>query len=292
MRPFVYHLGTIVTEISLMLNKCYDGIMRASISPTVTKLFWFSFLIAAAVMAAYVYWVGRLINDSYAYVQVVTVSDQRAVKTVSFPDKSGKLSIPDWSLFKTGNIWSLTSNSHPLPASFTATDIVKSPVDHAEDADMISAKLSTALLRLTEAAKEEGHPLMLSSAYRSITDQQNLYDQFVATKGRAMADIYVAKPGTSEHHTGLAVDFADTSPKCRTDSNACNLSDSTGRWLQQHAADYGFILRYPEGKKPITGIAYEPWHYRYLGVTLAKAIDGSGLTLDEALRQMYPAFRR
>lgn len=215
-----------------------------------------------------------------------------SVGKVTFPETDDTLIIPSWTLFSPGNIWSLVSGNEVLDKSFVPNNLVALSLPHGDSAEEMKVQQSIVdpLTRLYAAAEEAGYPLMLSSAYRSISDQQALYDDFVATKGQSAADRYVADPGSSEHHTGLAVDFSDRSSTCSLDSDKCSLSYASGVWLARNAYKFGFILRYPEGEQPTTGIAYESWHYRYVGIPLAALIQESDLTLDEALEQMYPAF--
>ena len=125
----------------------------------------------------------------------------------------------------------------------------------------------------TDAWYGAGLYLYEISGFRSYETQQNLYDRYVATDGKAEADTYSARPGHSEHQTGLALDvnslyesFADT---------------AEGRWLAANAHKYGFIIRYPKGKTDQTGYIYEPWHIRYVGVEKATKIFNSGLCLEE-----------
>lgn len=125
------------------------------------------------------------------------------------------------------------------------------------------------------AAAAEGVTLKIISGYRSYTQQTKTYATYSARDGKEAADRYSARPGHSEHQTGLAMDinslqqrFADT---------------AAGKWLAEHCAEYGFIIRYGAGKETETGFMYEPWHIRYLGVDLAKAVTESGLCLEEYL---------
>jgi zinc D-Ala-D-Ala carboxypeptidase len=254
-----------------------------------TSYFFLSLLATLAIIfGGYIFLEGQALTK--AYDAVLSSTTNETVKSISLPEAKKPFNIPSWSLFKPGELWSLVSRTEVLPSNYKAPDIIQTSVAHADDASQVSSRIEAPLRELVAAAEKDGNELMLSSAYRSIQDQQALYDEFVTTKGKAMADLYVAQPGTSEHHTGLAIDFANTSSTCETDSNTCNLDSAAATWLEEHASSYGFILRYPEGKKPITGIAYEPWHYRYVGKPLARAVTESGLTLDEVLEQMYPAF--
>ena len=124
-------------------------------------------------------------------------------------------------------------------------------------------------------AANEGIYLNIISGYRSYTQQNNTYSGYVARDGKAAADRYSARPGHSEHQTGYSMDLNSLYQSFG--------NTAEGIWLANHCADYGFIIRYPEGKEHITGYMYEPWHIRYLGVDIAKAVTESGLCLEEFL---------
>ena len=217
-----------------------------------------------------------------------------SVTKVTFPGSVSSVNVPDWSLLRPGQMWSLASRTHPLPDGFQAPDLVATNLAHgdSEQPMQVQRMIEQPLKRLFAAAEEDGIELMLSSAYRSVSDQQALYESFVAKQGQAMADLYVAKPGTSEHHTGLAVDFATASAACESDSDKCSLSVAAANWLVENGPKYGFIQRYPEGKQPLTGVAFEPWHYRYLGIPMAQAVAASDLTYDEAVIQFAPGYEK
>lgn len=140
-------------------------------------------------------------------------------------------------------------------------------------APMLRREAAEAFVKMAEAARDEGLTLMNISGYRSYNVQDRLYNNYVAVDGQALADTYSSRPGYSEHQAGLA-----------TDINSVEVSFANTpefRWLQEHAADYGFIMRYPDGLEYITGFSYEPWHYRYVGVDAAQQIVREGLTFDE-----------
>ena len=99
----------------------------------------------------------------------------------------------------------------------------------------------------------------------------------------------MAEPGKGEHQLGLAVDFSSYTEPCMEKFTACRLDNTSAEWLAAHAHEYGFILRYPEGKQPIVGYQYEAWHFRYVGRELAGALHQSGLTLEEALPYLEKA---
>ena len=132
----------------------------------------------------------------------------------------------------------------------------------------------TAFLELLAGMREAGFSVSDSySGFRSYDTQTNLYQNYVARDGQAAADRYSARPGHSEHQSGLAFDIIDGSGNLLQEASA-------SQWLLKHAGDYGFVVRYLEGKEDITGYQHEEWHVRYLG-TDAKAIAESGKTLEE-----------
>ena len=133
----------------------------------------------------------------------------------------------------------------------------------------------SAFNQMKEDAAQEGIYLHIISGYRSYTQQNSTYNGYVARDGAAAADRYSARPGHSEHQTGYAMDINSLYQSFG--------NTAEGIWLANHCAEYGFIIRYPEGKEHITGFMYEPWHIRYLGVGLAKTITESGLCLEEFL---------
>ena len=130
------------------------------------------------------------------------------------------------------------------------------------------------------AARAEGLSVYLSSGYRDYATQQYLYNRKVAQYGEEVAKTIVAPPGTSEHQTGLACDITDRyyESKDRSLENTAMY-----QWMSQHCQEYGFIVRYPDGKEDVTGIIYEPWHFRYVGVEAATYIMEHGLCLEEFL---------
>ena len=129
--------------------------------------------------------------------------------------------------------------------------------------------------KMQKAAAAEGLNIYIGSGFRSYDYQVKIYNSMVKAYGKEYADRVSARPGHSEHQTGLAFDlnsinqsFADTKESA---------------WVNAHAHEYGFIIRYPKGKESITGYNYEPWHLRYLGLENAQKVYNSGLTLEEYL---------
>ena len=139
-----------------------------------------------------------------------------------------------------------------------------------------AAAAATAMM---QAAQSAGVAVTVTSAYRSYDDQVTTYNHWVSQNGKAGADDVSARPGYSEHQSGLAVDFA--SPEgCLLQE--CYEDTSAGAWLAKNAHTYGFILRFPKDLKPVTGYAYEPWHFRYIGrENAAKYVSSGAKTFEE-----------
>lgn len=143
------------------------------------------------------------------------------------------------------------------------------------DPGQLHPDAKTAFDQMKKAAAEAGLSLKIASGYRSYALQSRIYGNYTARDGQENADRYSARPGHSEHQSGLAIDV-----------NVCEdwFADSPeGIWLAEHCAEYGFIIRYPKDKEAETGYMYEPWHIRYLGKELAAAVTESGLCLEEYL---------
>lgn len=141
---------------------------------------------------------------------------------------------------------------------------------------MIDKRILPALRELQMHAKEAGFSFIVDSGYRSYNYQQQVLDSFIQKRGLDYAKKYVAPPETSEHQTGLAIDFASFQDGNYQES----LTEEEIEWLQNNAYQFGFILRYPKGKESITGYNYEPWHYRYVG-DLSYILYNFDITLEE-----------
>ena len=137
---------------------------------------------------------------------------------------------------------------------------------------------------MKQDALKKGINLMVGSGYRSYDYQQVIWDHYVESKGLEEAKKFVAIPGSSEHQTGLAFDVAFIR------NNEYSLialeTDPEIKWLLKNAYKYGFILRYPKDKENITGYSYEPWHYRFVGIKLAKMLYKNNLTLEEYYKKI------
>jgi len=138
------------------------------------------------------------------------------------------------------------------------------------------------LEELFQAAEKAGLDLYAQSGYRSYARQKAIHDRLVEQYGEAYANRVSAKPGHSEHQTGLAMDV--TSPDVNYGLVEAFANTEEGRWVAQHAHEYGFIIRYPEEKESVTGYKYEPWHLRYVGETIASYMKDNERVLEEYLR--------
>lgn len=159
----------------------------------------------------------------------------------------------------------------------------------------LDQKAAQHAIDLVAAAGEAGFDMQLCSGYRTVEKSRELYERKVnqyISAGYAEADAkreaarWVAPPGTSEHHTGLAMDLVSAEYWAdHADLEHEYENYDSFKWMVEHCAEYGFILRYPKDKQDITGITYEPWHYRYVGEDAAKYIMENGLCLEEYLEQ-------
>lgn len=161
----------------------------------------------------------------------------------------------------------IANKKNPLPSTY----------NKGED-----PKARAAFEKMAKAAMGNGIELVAFSGFRSYEYQKTLYDRYVKRDGKEAADRYSARPGYSEHQTGLAFDIGE---KGREDLWLTNEFGETeaGQWLAQNAHKYGFILRYPKGKEEITGFMHESWHFRYLEGDLATKVFEAGVTLEEYL---------
>ncbi len=160
----------------------------------------------------------------------------------------------------------------------------------------LDVKAAESARALVAAAKEAGYNMALCSAYRTVEKSAELYSRKVKEfigYGYSEADAkteaakWVAPPGTSEHHTGLAMDLVSSDYwNYYSDLEHDYEKFDSFKWMYEHCAEFGFILRYPKDKQDITGITYEPWHYRYVGVEAAAYIMENGLCLEEYLEQI------
>ncbi|WP_181034459.1 D-alanyl-D-alanine carboxypeptidase family protein [Arthrobacter sp. 08Y14] len=148
------------------------------------------------------------------------------------------------------------------------------------DGQLLRAEPAEALMLLQQAAAADGVTVRAISGYRPFETQSALYSGYTSQYGQDQADAISARPGYSEHQTGLAVDIAAADGACSL--QACFADTPAGAWAAENAHRFGFIVRYPAGASAVTGYAHEPWHLRFVGVDLAFAVHSSGVsTLEE-----------
>ena len=176
-----------------------------------------------------------------------------------------------------------------VPEDYDPT-LVEIPSGLATQGVLVSQECYDALIAMLEACNADTPRAVVVSGHRTHAYQEKLYKNKVS---RVQAEGYsyeealveaakvVAIPGTSEHQLGLAVDIVDNRSYSLTDYQATLPAQ---KWLMEHCWEFGFILRYPADKTPVTGIIYEPWHYRYVGLELAKELYDAGLTLEEYIQ--------
>lgn len=170
----------------------------------------------------------------------------------------------------------LVNKNNQLEADYIPNDLELINNSYAHDNKLLRLEAKNMFERLSNQAKKKGYIITAVSTYRDYNYQKNLFNHYVKEKGLFYAEKASARPGHSEHQTGLAVDVEGENH----DYNLFNESRSYN-WMINNAHKFGFILRYPKGKENITGFKFEPWHYRYVGLLTAKIIYENNLTLEE-----------
>lgn len=168
----------------------------------------------------------------------------------------------------------IVNKTYSVPESYKPTN-PEQQIQGERCNNCLEKEVMNAFRLMQSDATSIGLNIYIASGYRSYSYQDRLYNNYTAVSGIEGADTYSARPGHSEHQTGLCFDLNSVN-----DSFA---NTDEGRWINENAHNYGFIIRYPKGKESITGYQYESWHLRYVGETLAKELykDGSWITLEE-----------
>ncbi len=178
----------------------------------------------------------------------------------------------------------LVNKQYSLPEDYVPSDLVTVEVPTVlpnPEIKQMRIEAADALKDMFEAAEESGIILHARSGYGSYQTQVQLFQNYTESHGEEAANKYSARAGESEHQTGLVMDVTSESVNLQISTEFGETEE--GQWVSEHAHDYGFIIRYPEGKTDVTGYIYEPWHIRYLGVDLATEVHESGLTYEEYL---------
>ncbi len=171
----------------------------------------------------------------------------------------------------------LTNKFYSLDASYNGENMatVSNRYSYGEN-QMVTPETFDAFLTMFNEAKKEGLTLIINSSFRSYEEQEEVYNSYKNSKGTKEADRIAARPGFSEHQTGLAIDIQTYGSQASTFEDFDEF-----KWLSENAYKYGFILRYPKDKEYLTGYEYESWHYRYVGVDVATYIQENNITFDE-----------
>lgn len=206
-----------------------------------------------------------------------TEAEQTAENTNAESGMETEENLPeDWNLI-------LVNKTHPIPDDY---EVELKPIGSGHQID---ARAYEDFRAMIQASKKDGIYVYVTSSYRDLDKQTTLYEKKVQSyvvQGYSLEDAkekagqVVAVPGTSEHHLGLALDMVSSEYR-KLDEKQENTRGF--QWLKAHSWEYGFILRYPNGSTDITGIIYEPWHFRYVGKEAAREIYEQGVTLEEYL---------
>lgn len=184
----------------------------------------------------------------------------RNIKKIKYPD----------------NTLVLVNKNHVLNQDYIPSDLELISTNYAFEEKYLKKSAKEAFEKLSKCAQEVGYSIVAVSTYRSYSYQKKLYQYYEETKGINYAELCSARPGHSEHQTGLAVDVMGSNKDYNQFEQAIEFE-----WMKSNAHKYGFILRYPKGKEHITGFKYEPWHYRYVGIDVATYIYENSLTLED-----------
>ncbi len=171
----------------------------------------------------------------------------------------------------------LVNKFHQLANDYSPENLIKVSKQHSYGEQQITKEAYEGFQNMFNKAKEENVTFFINSSYRNYKDQEDTYNSLKKAYGSSKADSQAARPGHSEHETALAFDIFTPG-----NTSTGNFKDSKAyEWLKENAQDYGFIERYPEGKEYLTGYNYEAWHWRYVGIEVAKQIKEEEITFDE-----------
>lgn len=214
-------------------------------------------------------------EEQYSVDEILSNTNlHQIIQNSNLSSENGKFSKDDWNLL-------LVNKQHPVPEEHTFE------LGTIAGAMKCDARILPELFAMLQAAKDDGVYLAVCSPYRDISRQEILFNRKIKMhmgNGYSYLEAYkkasqiVTVPGASEHQIGLALDIISDDYTSLDEGFA---NTKAGKWLKEHSKEYGFILRYPKGKEYITGIDYEPWHFRYVGKDAATIIMDNGITLEE-----------
>lgn len=217
--------------------------------------------------------------DQYSLDDILEANEVSKGMGSTYSSSAATLSKDDWQLV-------LVNKQHPVPEDYTVT------LGKIKGSMKCDIRIIDELMDMMQAAKADGINLVVCSPYRDYNRQTVLFDRkidYYMEEGHSYMEAYklasmtVTVPGASEHQIGLALDIVSTTYS----GLEIGFGETTaGKWLKEHCDEYGFILRYPEGKEYITGIQYEPWHFRYVGKEAAAQIMERDITLEEFIEEL------
>jgi D-alanyl-D-alanine carboxypeptidase len=255
---------------------------KKRVSMRLRRLVTLSVVGALAVGAVSVFGLPKIISDQVAELpeSIQNIANQVQPKPVTIFDP------PKYSIDDADSIWVVVNKQRQIsllkyqPAALAFPAFPKPKVQNPFGLQM-REEAAVAVVELAKAMAEAGKgTLILNSGFRTFKNQQGLYNRTRDSRGLAVAEKLSARPGHSEHQLGLAADFSVKGQGCVI--MVCFGKTEAGIWLAENAHQYGFVLRYPKGYKPITGFQYEPWHFRFVGIELAIEMEAKGIkTLEE-----------
>ncbi len=205
-------------------------------------------------------------NDKYSYEQIIRIVNTN--NDLEYFKDAVPANVDD-------DILILVNKYNVLPEDYVPFDLKKVNTNYSYWGEL-RGEAADAFLTMVTAASKEGLKIINTSPYRSYDLQSRLYNNYVKDDGVKAADKYSARPGFSEHQTGLSTDVVTPTSTLNTFKNTKEFT-----WMQENSYKYGFILRYGKDMEYITGYNYEPWHYRYVGIEAAKTIYENDLTFEE-----------
>jgi D-alanyl-D-alanine carboxypeptidase len=247
------------------------------VSMRLRRLITLSVAGALVVGLSVIFGLPRIISDQAANLpeSIQNIATQVQPKPVTVFDP------PKYSIDDADSIWVVVNKQRQIsPLRYTPTNLVFPNFLKPKIQNPFSLQLrqeaAVATIAMAKAMKDEGAgTLILNSGFRTYKTQQALYDRTRDARGLAVAEKLSARPGHSEHQLGLAADFSARGQGCVI--LTCFGNTEAGRWLEENAPEYGFILRYPKGYRAITGFQYEPWHFRYVGTELSQEMHIKGI---------------
>jgi D-alanyl-D-alanine carboxypeptidase len=237
------------------------------------------FLVLGVLLLAFVAWIYAAHKDEKSS----AATSRGGSPSVNSQSTAPAFNKTQYSINDPTSIWVVVNKGRVLPSTYAPSDLAVPtiPLRLSSSAQEMHLRkeAATALQAMSAAANSQGIHLMLASGYRSYSTQVSVYGAEVKNYGLTQADRESARPGHSEHQSGLAADLEPASRACEV--TQCFAGTPEGKWLAANSYTYGFIIRYQKDKENITGYEYEPWHVRYVGADLAKQIQGSGQVLEQ-----------